>query len=1245
MKKMTPLMLATMMLAPGILIEEACAQRNTNPSNRRPAPSTGELNVGERLNLLQERDFGNWDRGYLGKRSFKLNDDSEFARVSARAAKEGKELKAVIATLANKEKAFTEAQKKVNAINSDIAKISQAIVKALSDKTKKEGELPGLRRNLNEKKKQKEVAQAALDSTKQSLDQANAQVEAKKTNLEKAKTECAEDQSEACKKKVTRATNQLKKSQAAQRRAKSLFDVADGNMKKAKNELADSDKKLKDTQKAIQTITAQNTQRSKTLDAKKSALQGEEAKVAVAKRQMLGAQKIYKAKVKATNDAVAQKNRVANILISDIMRLNKRGALVGEEAGSVDGDIYAERLGVGNGLRDGDRDGTEAGTVAGQRASYERGSAQGEIEGRQEADLQGQRDGTALGTQQANVEVASERGSVDGRAQARSSDAEQVGQAQGRDAGLARAVKEGEIAGVAQGEKQAIAIHETQNLNNSNIDGAFKGAFAAIVPSYPGFDCITVGSRRYYRDDFGWRRGRYVIDNQMCPNFRPSRHSEYARTNRPILKEAFMDGYLRGYRTSRRGQFVQSIDNYYLSSYENSRSAAFAEFSSRDYPRDREQGRSEGHRAAFDTRYPLVKEDYRVQAYERTLINPDVDSADYTNTYASVRQSTYNRVYEQIRVANYNQLEGQTFAANIEEQTEIFRKKRYAQVDAVYKNNPVVKFVSSQVTDGGIQGIAKNDGIYQPGETTLHSVTLINYGDKSADAVVAINENGDKVKLPSIPAKSKVEIKGAFTGSISTGAKIGSRYQTNLKVTSPLTAEAKIQGRHYSVASRGEVISSDKKTLSVQYPLSLSGLGTSSELLINQANSLKVTAANNSKRKYTGPLKVELSVDSQTGIVTSDFNDLSELSGSKTINTAKILVASERDVYTPLNFTAKITKSGVTLGVLNSSYTTMAKAPYKKKAGKPVFVVDSSKNAGDLVNALKKVGGLSNASVVDLSLARLNRNVLAEGLNKQMTVVLDDLRGSTVKGVAALLKNAEDTVMLFVDHRNQGINTALRSNVMKNAVTLPVHLKGNNELFNLRFTNPFLDGVDEMTVVAQTTPNGMVDAIKTLSGFMKTNNELVAQAGSALNAKNYLQQSAPLQNMIAMATAEILTINRAYKVTNNSNYEKLVIDSKRIYGRILDQSGKKVSNKSLSKNLAAMNMYYVIDRALDHFDPVDDRMDQDIELKVEDRMRDIIKGTGLFRLGRGLRENLKRHSESMYNRMDDNKYVQSPFKL
>ena len=74
-------------------------------------------------------------------------------------------------------------------------------------------------------------------------------------------------------------------------------------------------------------------------------------------------------------------------------------------------------------------------------------------------------------------------------------------------------------------------------------------------------------------------------------------------------------------------------------------------------------------------------------------------------------------------------------------------------------------------------------------------------------------------------------------------------------------------------------------------------------------------------------------------------------------------------------------------------------------------------------------------------------------------------------------------------------------------------------------------------------------------------------------------------------------------------------------------------------------MYQVIDHALDKFDPVDDLMDQDIELKVEDRLRDTIKGTGLFRLGKGLRDNLKKEEKSLYNAMDANPFAQSPFRF
>ncbi len=1246
-----------MMLAPAILIDQAKArtgadrreeerrQREGRGDNRRPGRDV-DLPFGQRGNLVGERDFGDWDRSYIGVRSFKLIDDPEFNRISSDATTKIKELLGATKRLDDKEKVVTATKKKVTDIEKEIGKLSQEIVEAIGTKTKTEAQLPSLTNQVTNATNQKNLAQNTFDSTKEDLDAVNAAIETAEGNLETVKAECQEAPADNCERRINRATNRLNNAKAKKPQAQTLFNTAKGNLQRATKNLEAREKKLADAKALIAKITSENAQRSTKIDSQKGKLAS--AKVAQQKaiNELEPIKKAYIRTLMQRNDAVARKNVMKGRLIEEIMKLNRRGGIVGEEAGSIDGDYYAESIGVSEGMRDGDAEGTRTGTRDGQNSAYNRGLGQGEIEGRADAETRGLADGTKLGTDQANTQAGSDQGTIDGTQNARNSNAAEVGSNQGASAGLDRAVREGKSAGNALGERQAIQFHETKSLNDQNANGNFAGAFAAQVPSYPGFDCIQVGSRRYYRDDYGWRGNRrYTIDHRACPNFRPAKHSEYARTNRPILKEAFLDGYLRGYRLNRRGQFVEAIDRYYLNAYDNSRDAAYAEFSSRSYPEYRERGRGEGFQTAFNARYPVVKEEARVEAYAQTINNPNRDSSQYRDTYARVQRSTYNRVYEQIRSANFNRVEGETFANNIEEQTEIFRKARYAAVDAIYKNHPVMKFVSSSIHDGGINGVAKNDGVFQPGETTLHNVTLINYGDKPATNVIVTNEEGTKIKLPAIAGKSKVTIKGAAKGSVPSRTRIGTRHESTLTVFSPLSAEATIQGRHYYASSTGRMNRGDKKNQTIQYPLSLSHLKTEGQLLINETSTLKVVASNNSKRKYTGNLKIELSVDSQTGIITREFTDLKELSGSKTLDSARVLVASERDVYTPLTFSAKITKQGVTLGTLSSALTTMAKAPYSEKSGKPVFVADSSKNARDLMQAIRQVGGLSKASVIDLSLGRLNREVLTQGLNKKMMVVLDDLRGSTVKGVASLLKKAEDTVMLFVDERNQGINTASTSGVLKNAAVLPVVLKGNSELFNLRFTNPHLDGVDEMTVVAQTTPRGMTDAIKTLQGFMKTNNELVSEAGSALNKNNVNNTNEAVQKMIAMATAEIVTINQAYKATNNDRFEDVVRGANMIYVKVLDASGKKVKRSTLSKNLAAMVMYNVVDTALDKFDPVDDVMSQDIEREVEDRLRDTIKGDGFLRIRRGLRENLKRHDESLYNQIDDNKLVHSPFRI
>lgn len=1249
LKKMTPMMLATMMLAPSVLLDQANARvervldggRNGERGDR---PSRlGPVRPGE---IVAERDFGNWERRYIGNRSFKLIDDQEFAQVSAEATRQVKLLQGKDAALKSAQAKVAQARETKDSLDKEIGEISTAIVNALSEQKRLKDSLPQKRRAAAQAKTQRDVAKAGADSTAANLARIDGLIAEAQARLNTVKEQCEAAPAANCNALLTEARDKVAEARAPRQEANRLNNAAQKNLERKQAELEAKQKIVADTNQAIAQVTTQNEQRTATLETKRNELNQATAKLNTERQALRPIQEDYNNALSTHNQAMIRKNDLKEILITRILRINGIGANVGEEAGSIDGDYYAEYVGVPEGQRDGDRDGVSSGTSAGQNASYNRGLGQGEIEGNSAAEAQGQVDGNNLGTYQGHVAAATAAGESDGVDEAYRSDAANVGTQQGRTAGLERATKEGKRAGEAIGEQEAINVHEGGNLETTTIDGNFAGAFAPDIPEYEGFNCIEYRGRRYYRDDYSWRNQRdWRPDHQLCPNFRPLKHSELARTRRPILRKAFMDAYLVSYRANRRGQFLQSIANYYMNNYEAARAAAYADFSTREYPAFTEDGRVAGYNSAYNSRYPIVKEEARRVAFNSAQANPNTDTAEYRSTYAEVKDSAYSRRYEQIRSANFQRVENVTFEENIDEQTELFRKSRFATVDAIYKNNPVLKFISSEMKDGGINGVAKADGVFQTNEETLHNVTIMNYGDQAATNVTVSLNNGEQVKLPSIGGKKTVTVKGALKGQVD--KRIGSRFESVLKAYSPLTAEARIQGRHYYATSSDRLNGGDKKTVNVAYPLSLSSLKTASQLLINQNNTLSVSLSNNSSRKYDGSLKIVLDVDSKTGIITKGFDDVSVLNkGTVTLNNARVNVKSESDVFTNLTFSARVMKQGVTLGVLNSAYTTMAKAPYTAKAGKPVFLADSDKNAGDLIEALAQVGGLAQASVIDLSLGRMNREVLANGVDKKMIVALDDLRGSTVKGVLTLLKNSEDSVMLFVDERNAGINVAINnSGVLKNAALLPVVLKENSELFNLRFTNPYLDGVKEMTVAAQTTPNGMVAAMETLSGFMKTNHELVAEAGSALNKRTATQTSPKLQNMIAMATAEILNINRAYKATNNDRYVDMVEDKNRLYGRVLDQSGKKVKNSTLSKNIAAFAMYQVIDHALDKFDPVDDQMDQDIELKVEDRLRDTIKGTGLFRLGRGLRDNLRKEEKALYNAMDATPFAQSPFRF
>ncbi len=1252
-KRVSPLVMATIMLAPSVLIQDAyAADRETRPTRpTRPTQPTGPSDGrvgGDHQNtstVVELKKFDNYFSSYIGNLSFKLEDDREVKSVQQQFDGQHSAYLQANKVLKEKQAALTAAQKKQSDIQGEITKIEKAIVAALTEKTNIEKQIPTLRKQLQNLNQQAQVAQKAFDATKSDLQGINQNIAQAQKELKEKQDACTAAPTPECQQEVKQAQIKVAQAQKPKPAAQRLFNIAKNDLEQKQAKATEKQKEIQQKNQKVAQLEKENTQRATTLNQKNQAAKAANQEVKVAQNALKPAQNDHTNKLQARNRTATGLNNLKERIVIRVLRLNKIGAEVGGEAGSVDGDYYAEYLGFPKGQTDGDRDGREAGTSAGQANSYNQGMAQGEVEGRSQAQIDGFDHGKEEGTKAGHIAIATQRGQQDGIQRAQNSDASQVGTRQGTAAGLERAVSTGKKNGTQKGENQAIKKNESDAHGNTTVQGQFAGAFAAQTPSYPGFNCVYRGPNRYSRDQYDWRRyNDWNGDQSLCPNFKPRQHSDMARAERAILKEAFLDGYLIRYRGARREQFVRSIDHYYSPAYNQARNAAYADYSTRTYPEQLESGRQKGYLTAYNGTYPSVKERYYQEFYNSSFKNPDTANTHYASTYRRVESNNYSSMYEEIRANAYTGQEQRTFDQNIAAQTEKFRKIRFDQVEKIYTTTAVLKYVGTHIHDAGINGIAKNDGIFQPGETIVHDVTIKNFGAQAASGV-QIKIDGKTFSIPTLAAKSSVTVKGAATSQVNT--KLGNDHQTTLQVFSPLSAEASIQGRHYYATSSNRLNFGDKKTVAVKYPITLAGLRTKSELLINKKNVLQLSASNISNRKYTGKLDIELSADAQTNIITKSFAAINGLSGSVTLNDAQVLVASERDVYTPLNFTAKIKKQGVTIGVLPGTFRTMAKAPYSERAGKPVILVNSDKSSEDLIKVVASYGGLSQVSVLDTTLNSLNAQVYSRGLDKKSVLVLDDTRGSTVKDFGRLLKTLEDSSVVFVDYSQRGLSQALAgASELKHAAKLPNLIDGFSSPVNLYYTNNFIDGTADMNVVAQANFENYKKMVQSLANFNFTKNEIIPASGNVLTKSNYKKTNSKVRTMISMAAGEVVNASLAYKASgDNGKLVDYIKSDAPIYKRILEQSGKKVKDSTLSKNLAAIAMWKVLDKAVDSFDPMDDNVDYDIESPFEDAMKDMMQGEGIRIFSKGTWNYLKKYDKGLYETVDENPFVHSPFKL
>lgn len=879
--------------------------------------------------------------------------------------------------------------------------------------------------------------------------------------------------------------------------------------------------------------------------------------------------------------AIAESDAYERNLINKIMEANYRGAEDGRDDGQVDGLKIARELGREDGEFDGKSDGRSDGIRAGERRDYGLGYDEGNLIGEEKATQQGEIDGTKLGTISGNTIAAKREGKAAGELRADQSDASQVGTTQGKTAGLQRAVDTGKRVGTEKGETEAIKTHEGAPLNKVKISGQFAAAFDKSTPSYPG-----------------------------ASNYSYSTFDAHVY-KRQVVKQAYIDGYDYRYHLASRNQFERSIDEIYSDYYDQSYDRFYKDYYQQFYADSFAQGKRTGESEGYAATYPVVKESFFKRFEKQFAESPNRQAAEYLSTYKKSEQDAYVRHYEEIRQDFFDQFESKTFAENIEEQTKKYRDLRYAEVDSVYKNSAVLSFVSSELHDAGIKGIAKDDGVIQPGETVLRSITLKNFGKVEAKGITATLNSGEKVILPAIPAQSQTTVAQAISKVIG-NVEEETPVVLSLALNFPLTTEERIQGRHFDALKGGVLTKADSKTIIARYPFVLSNLSTSMQLIKDAVTPITVTTTNRSNRNYTGPLTLELT-SSKSGVIQSPFAPLSSLAGNGVSVTSKngnLLVKGDRDIYAPMTFTATLSQNGVLLGKLNQPFTTMAKSKFIDRQGTPLLVANSDSSYQTLLDLTAELGGIDKVSILDTSLRALNTPALTQSFSNRVAIVLP--LGGVAIDSAELVKNGKNLVLLV--HEDLSAQSQLANYpVFGDKFSAPLTIKdlgakslivsNHHRQLNLKGSTALL-----------TSSERSFDADYALASALALPiDELIAKIDRETTVSDFFtlrtEQSVLLSALHLKSLMEIGTINIAYDLSKKPGVfgsdlfgkrdkkwlEMIEGEQNLVINKLQKYAERAVANKAITPVLLASFQHtHMLESALKNYAPISSKIISDI---------------------------------------------------
>jgi|GEM_PF-6639669 hypothetical protein len=1121
-------------------------------------------------NAGQAQSRPSWAREYRGEMSFELREDNKLDQLQIQARTSARQLQVAKQKVNEKQAEVQKISEQIKKIQIALNKLSQSIAQNVTLKTKTKKQIQKLQEALKTQERQLELAQSARENVAQTVQALKKRESNQSQRLNAKKEECQNTPSDQCQKQVQAITKQLEKTQGELKEKNDLLKDALADVQVKKERVDKTKKSIQDSTQNIANIEKENEKKSNQLVAKRNVKKQLSPKLSSAKEEL---RPMVQREQKAQQRSSEFQNRFQAYrtdLIKAVLRANNRGFREGQGSGHYDGEEIAQERGKYYGRENGSQDGQSDGIRDGRLRAYQAGEQQGLQAGAAQAQTDGERDGTAQGTEQGFKDAAQLEGEVAGERRAKASDAAQVGIDQGQKDGLVRAQRTGQDIGTQEGEQKAIKEQESKSLSSKKVEGAFAGAFSRNVPSFPA----------------GYRG--------------PRANSGRTGHRRDVVQKAFSDGYHYGYRVELRLTYEEQIGTFYNRSYDSSYERSYQEFASRAYDSDFAQGQNDGYNQAYDQTYSTVRDQFFASARAQAAQNPNRQSPAYQQTYQEVESQTFQRVYESIRQQNYKIAEQKSFDNNIEEQTQIFRQKSYAKVNDIYENQAVLKFSKATIKDTGVNSVASQDGIYQPGESVTFDVELVNYGQKAADSVVVMLDSGEKVTLPAIPAQSQTRIMGAIQTQVQTKSRANQNFLNSVTTFYKLSAQSSIQGRHYSNTSNSQINAGERFKKTISYPLALSSLKSTEQIIFKERTAFQVNLKNNSERAYEGELKITLTTNAKNGSVVKEFSNVQQLKDSVQLSDAQVYIDQESDVYTALNFSVEVSKNGVTLGQSTQAFKTMAKIPYSEN-GSNLIMANSDISSTQLLDLINDFNGVQNISILDTSLPKQNQRVLSSGLKNKTLLVLE--RGALGQNIDRMLGRSQNISLVMVDDQNQGLKSLKSLTTFKKALNIRLKLSNIGQV-DFLFASPLQNkGVKEHYAAIQANLKNYSRLLNAAELLRAGTSEYIKKVKATINAENFfaptVHQTQLLEVMNIHILKEVGTVTKAYLASGGGLFgggrdkdiaELVKEDDNMFHNQLIEATDRNVKNSNVGLALAGLDSYRVAKMAFEDHDSLSDQL-------------------------------------------------------